>query len=69
MPELNEFSGSGYYGFLLGYNVVHWFVEELLKSDNRMNVYFKNTKKLGLKTQEYEKHYGNTDIFWFCERK
>ena len=36
---------SGYYESPLGYNNVDWFVKEVIKLENKMAVYFKNTKK------------------------
>ena len=43
--ELEDFSQSSYYKSRLGYNKVNWFVVEATRLENKMNFYFKNTKK------------------------
>ena len=42
---LNNVLKSGYYHSPLGYENVDWFVNEMIKLENKMNFYFKNTKK------------------------
>ena len=45
VSELNNILQSGYYHSTLDYNNVDWFVDEVIKLENKMNFYFKNTKK------------------------
>ena len=42
---------------------------KLLKLENKMNFYFKNTKKDIVMTQEDEEDYKNNNICWFCEQE
>ena len=67
--ELNDILQSGYYHSPLNYNNVDWFVNEMIKLENKMNFYFKNTKKDIVMTQEDEEKYKNNNICYFCEKK
>ena len=42
--KLEDVSKSGYYKSPLGYNNVDWFVDAVIKLENKMVFYFKNTK-------------------------
>ena len=46
MSEINDVSKSGYYALNLGYDIVDWFVEEVLKIENKMPFSFKKTIKI-----------------------
>ena len=59
---------SEYYKSPLGYNNVDWFINEIMKLENKMAFYFKNTKKDIIMTQEDEQDYKNNNIFQFCEK-
>ena len=59
---------SGYYESPLGYDNVDWFVKEVIKIENKMVFFFKNTKKDIIMTQEDEKDYRNNNICRFCEK-
>ena len=48
---------SDYYKSPLVYNIVTWFVDEVLKLENKMAFYFKNTKKDIIVTDEDEEDY------------
>ena len=50
-------------------NNVEWFVNEMIKLENKMNFYFKNTKKDIVMSQEDEEHYRNNNICYFCEKE
>ena len=39
----------------------------MIKLENKMNFYFKNTKKDIVMTQEDEEKYKNNNICYFCE--
>ena len=54
---------SEYYKSPLGYNNVHWFVNEVKKLKNKMVFYFKNTKKGIIMTKEDEEDFENNN---FC---
>ena len=67
--ELNDVLQSGYYESPLGYDNVEWFVKEVIKLENKMAFYFKETKKEIIMTQEDEEKYKNNNICRFCEKK
>ena len=56
VSELNDVLKSGYYHSPLDYNNVDWFVNEMIKLENKMNFYFKNIKKDIVMSQEDEKN-------------
>ena len=60
---------SGYYKSPLGYNNVDWFVNEVIKLENRMAFSFKKTKKDIILTEENEEDYRNKNFCRFCEKK
>ena len=68
ISELNDVLESGHYQSPLGYDNVDWFVEEVIKLENKMAFYFKNTKKDIIMTQEDEEDYRNNNICRFCEK-
>ena len=53
----------------LGYNKVDWFVDEVIKIENKMTFYFKNTKKVIIMTEEDEKDCRNNITCRFCEKE
>ena len=69
VSELNNVLKSGYYHSPLGYENVDWFVYKMIKLENKMNFYFKNTKKDIVMSEEDEEHFRNTNICWFCEKE
>ena len=50
---------SDYYKSPLGDNNVDWFVDEIIKLENKMAFYFKDTKKDIIMTQEDEENFRN----------
>ena len=52
----------------LGYNSVNWFVEEVVKLENKTNLFFKQPKEKFLMTQEDEEQYTNGNVCWFYEK-
>ena len=60
---------SDYYKSPLGCNNVDWFVNEVIKLENKMAFYFKNTKKDIIMTREDEEDYRNNDFCRFCEKE
>ena len=57
---------SDYYESPLGYNNVHWFVNQVIKFKNKMAFYFKNTKKDIVMTEDDEDYRKN--ICRVCEK-
>ena len=68
ISELEDVLESGYYESPLGYNNVAWFVKEVIELENKMAVYFKNTKKDIIMKQEDEEDYKKNNICRFCEK-
>ena len=69
ISELEDVLKNGYYKSPLGYNNVDWFVNEVIKLENKMAFCFKNTKKDFIMTEEDEENYRNNKICRFCEKK
>ena len=66
--ELEDALQSGYYKSPLGYKIVDWFVDEVVKLENKMAFFFVNTNKDIIMTEKDEKVYRNNDICRFCEK-
>ena len=60
---------SGYCESPLGYNIVDWFVKEIIKLEKFLVFYFKNTKEDIIMTKEDDEVYENNKICRFCERE
>ena len=60
---------SDYYKSPLGYDNVDWFVDEVIKLENKMAFYFKNTKKDIIMTDDDEEEYKNDNVCRFCEKE
>ena len=65
---LDDVLTIGYHKSPLGYDNVDWFVNEVIKLENKMTFYFKNTQKDIIMTQEYKEDYRNKNICQFCEK-
>ena len=46
MPDLNDVLTSGYCETPLGYDNLYWFVEEVIKLENKMAFHFKSNKDI-----------------------
>ena len=68
VSELENVLKSEYYKSPLGYDNVDWFVDEVIKLENKMAFYFKNTKKNIIMTDEDEEDYRNNNICRFCDK-
>ena len=68
ISELEDVLESGYYESPLGYDNVDWFVKEVIKLENKMAFYFKETKKDIIMAQEDEEKYKINNICRFCEK-
>ena len=69
VSELEDVLESDYYKSPLGYNNVDWFVDEVIKLENKMAFYFKNTNKHIIMTKEDEEDYKNNNTCRFCEKE
>ena len=68
VSELEDVLKSDYHKSPLGYKNVDWFVDEVMKLENKMAFYFKNTNKDIIMTGENEEDYRNNKICRFCEK-
>ena len=68
VSKLEDVLQSGYYKSPLGYDNVDWFVDEVIKLENKMAFYFKKTKKDNIMKQKDEEDFGNINICRFCEK-
>ena len=68
ISELDDVLNSGYHKSSLGYNNVDWFVNEVIKLENKMVFYFKNNKKDIIMTKKDEGDYRKNNICRFCEK-
>ena len=69
VSELEDVLKSEYYKSPLGYNNVDWFVDEVIKLENKMAFYFKNTKRDIIMTEDDEEDFKNNNICRFCEKE
>ena len=69
VSELEDVLKSEYYKSPLGYDNVDWFVDEVIKLENKMAFYFKNTKKDIIMTDDDEEEYRNDNVCRFCEKE
>ena len=65
--ELDDVLESGYHKTPLGYKLVDWFVNEIIKLENKKTFYFKNTEKDINMTEDDEEDFENNNICRFCE--
>ena len=69
VSELEDVLKSDYYKSPLGYDNVDWFVDEVIKLENKMAFYFKSTKKDIIMTDDDEEEYRNDNVCRFCEKE
>ena len=69
VTELEVVLKSGYYKPFLGYEIVGWFVDEIIKLENEMTFYFKNTRKDIIMTQEVKGSFENNNHCRFCKNE
>ena len=68
VSELEDVLKSDYYKSPLGYDNVDWFVNEVIRLENKIAFYFKNTNKDIIMTDKDEEDYRNNNICRFCEK-
>ena len=66
--ELKDVLQSEDHKSLLGYNKVDWFVIEVIKLEEKLVFYFKNTKRDIIMTEKDEEDYRNINLCRFCEK-
>ena len=69
ISDLEDILKSGLYESPLGYDNVNWFVKEIIKLENKIVFYFKNTKKDIIVTQEDKENFDNNNICRVCENE
>ena len=68
VSELEDILKSDFYQSPLGYDNVDWFVDEVIKLENKKAFYFKNTNKDIIMTPEDEEDFINNIICRLCEK-
>ena len=53
----------------MGYDSVDWYVNEVIKLENKVAFHFKNTKKDIVMTENDEEDYKNINICRLCEKE
>ena len=66
---MNDVLKSDYYESSLSYDNIDWFVKEVIKLENKMTFYFKETKNDIIMKQEDEEDFTNNNICRFCEKE
>ena len=69
VSELEDVLKSDFFNSNLGHTNVDWFIAEVIKLENKMAFYFKNTNKDILMRQEDEEDFKNNNICRFCEKE
>ena len=69
LSELEDVLESGCYESTLGYDNVDWFFKQVIKLENKMAFFFKNTEKEIIMTKDDEENYRNKNICRFCEKE
>ena len=67
--DLEGILKSGYHKSPLGYNNVDWFVNEVIKIENKVAFYFNSTEKDIIMTNQDEEDYRSNNICRFCEKE
>ena len=69
ISELEDVLESDYYESPLGYNNVDWYVNQVIKLENKMAFFFKSTKKDIFMKQEDKEDFDNNNTCRFCEKE
>ena len=68
VSELDHVLKNGYHKSLLGHENVNWFVDEIVKLENKMNFWFDKTNKDIIMTEENKQDFENDNIRRYCEK-
>ena len=55
------------YKYVFGHDKVDWFVDEIIKLENKMKLYFKDTNIPLKMSEEVDYNFENSNKCWFCE--
>ena len=69
VSDLEDVLKSDYNKSPIWYNNLDWFVDEVIKLENKMACYFKDTKKDIIMMEEDQEDYRNNNICRFCEKE
>ena len=69
ITDLEDLLETGYYESPLGYNNVDWYVNEVMKLENKIAFYFKNTKRDINMTKEDREGFKKIILVDFVKRK
>ena len=68
LSELDDILQNGYHKSRLEYINVDWFVDEVIKIENKLAFYFKSTNKDFIIAEENEVDYRNKKVCRFCKK-
>ena len=68
VSDLDHILKSDYHKSPLAYENVNWFVDEIIKLENKINFWFKNTKKDNIMTEEDQYDFEKNNICRYCEK-
>ena len=68
VSELEDVLKSDYYKSPLGHENVNWFVDEMIKLENKMHFWFKDTKKDIIMLEEDIQDFENNNICRYCNK-
>ena len=68
ISDLEDVLKTEYHKSPLGHENVNWFVDEIIKLENKMNFWFKNTNEDIIMTEEDKQDFENDNICRYCEK-
>ena len=68
VSDLEDVLKSGYYESPLGHENINWFVDEIVKLENKMNFWLKNTNNDIIMTEEDKQDFESDNICRYCEK-
>ena len=68
VSELEDILKTDYHKSPLGYENVIWFVDEMIKLENKIHFWFKDTKKDIIMTEEDKQDFENNNICRYCKK-
>ena len=69
VSELNKVLKSSFFETSSGYDNVDWFVEEVIKLENKIPIFYENTNKDFIMAEEDEEHFRNKKICQNCQNE
>ena len=68
VSELQDVLKTEYHKSPLGFENINWFVDEIIRLENKMNFWFKNTNKDIIMTEVNKQDFENNGICRYCEK-